>query len=1302
MATEILNFAGQDATPASNQSSATTVAVHSGSLVPQVDDLVIVFGTYERSNSGPMPSTSNGDHPTTGHTFTCSNLDTGTPGWVTTGWVDLGFARGGNGNQQGSIAFGKYLTSTDFQSTGSAGAPALACRIVGSDICRGSHARMIIVRGASATLSDISAISKSSVHGVSDTSTEACFWTKPSATTYVGTATGMDNPLIVSWGGWRRNGSDLVTISTAGDQGETFSHPAGTALNCPWTLTVGQGGGVSQLDGVANVDYGSGTTFKGIDEVPGSGCYSLLYFEKHGSFNSANADWGLPVGGDEDVMGWGTDAKVNGFASLSVVIPETVTSTDHPFVKADSTTTLDTLSGIKASSESRVDSSAASDSFGASQASLSTSSDTSTTLDSLSVALAATESNTDSSVSSDTLTIIKSSVQGNTDSSTTSDSLVVLKSAVASVTDSSTAADIYQDDETSPLGLTDSTASSDALSAIKASVETSTDPSEASDALTASKTKVLDATDSSSSSDTLSAQKTSASVLSDGTALADALVAEKTAVVSLTDSTSASDIYSDEEFAAVTIADSSASADSLSANKSSIVAKSDSASALDDLVATKTKVFEETDSSSALDSLVSIKNSTLSVDDSVSSSDLYTDLETGALLSTDASLVSDSLVAVQSSSSASSDASLASDSLVAVESGSSASSDASLASDSLVAVQSSSSASSDASLASDSLIAEKTAALAFSDSAVASDVYSDSEVGAVSEVDPSSVADSLSIVKSGASVFSDSASASDSYVDSEVGAVSAADASLVSDSLVAVQSSSSASSDASLASDSLVAVESGSSASSDASLASDSLVAVQASSSASSDASLASDSLIADVTGSNTSVSTDASLVSDSLVAVESGSSASSDASLVSDSLVAVQASSSASSDASLASDSLIADVTGSNTSVSTDASLVSDSLVAVLELSLASLDYTLIQDSLTIERGVVRYIEDFVDGSAAIIPDLASIGAYGDGAGAGDYALIRQDKDFLPPLGAVDTAEISDVLSLVPGINRVFVDSVMASDALLGVSDKVFVSSDLATTLDALAATGPVVINMGEILISGEAALLGSVGPTLLTEGQALVIVDIWNTALNTLGISTITTTTGTSPQQTLLNAIFPLFRKQFLTDHVWNGAKKTVDLTALAATTATSAVMNRWDYAYQLPSDVLRVWRLNGLENRPQHIGGNPNIHTNVWEIEIVTVDSTDYRALLTNQSTGRIEYVFDVGDTGLSLLGPLAQHAMGVALAAYVAPNFGKSTNDIAVINAMAKEALTAAKGVDGQEGTPQMMGYTSLLGVRSIGD
>jgi len=191
-----------------------------------------------------------------------------------------------------------------------------------------------------------------------------------------------------------------------------------------------------------------------------------------------------------------------------------------------------------------------------------------------------------------------------------------------------------------------------------------------------------------------------------------------------------------------------------------------------------------------------------------------------------------------------------------------------------------------------------------------------------------------------------------------------------------------------------------------------------------------------------------------------------------------------------------------------------------------------------------------------------------------------------------------------------------------------------------------------------------------------------------------------GTSPQQTLLSRVFPLFRQQFLTDHVWNGAKKTADLTAITTTTTENAAMNRWDYAFELPSDVLRVWRLNGLENRPKHIGGNPNIHTNVWEIEILTVSSSNKRSLLTNQKEARIEYVFDVADSGLTLLGPMTQHAMGMALAVYVATNFGKSSNEIGQLDLMAKEAIAAAKGVDGQEGTPQMFGYTSLLGVRDM--
>ena len=83
-------------------------------------------------------------------------------------------------------------------------------------------------------------------------------------------------------------------------------------------------------------------------------------------------------------------------------------------------------------------------------------------------------------------------------------------------------------------------------------------------------------------------------------------------------------------------------------------------------------------------------------------------------------------------------------------------------------------------------------------------------------------------------------------------------------------------------------------------------------------------------------------------------------------------------------------------------------------------------------------------------------------------------------------------------------------------------------------------------------------------------------------------------------------------------------------------------------MPTDVLRVLRLNGLENRPDHIGGNPNIDTNRWEIEIITISATNYRALLTNESKATIEYMADIGDAGVDLLGPATQHAMGMALA------------------------------------------------------
>ena len=89
---------------------------------------------------------------------------------------------------------------------------------------------------------------------------------------------------------------------------------------------------------------------------------------------------------------------------------------------------------------------------------------------------------------------------------------------------------------------------------------------------------------------------------------------------------------------------------------------------------------------------------------------------------------------------------------------------------------------------------------------------------------------------------------------------------------------------------------------------------------------------------------------------------------------------------------------------------------------------------------------------------------------------------------------------------------------------------------------------------------------------------------------------------------------------------------------------------------------------------------------------------RCLLTDEGTVMLEYMFDVGDANITLLSPMTRWAMGMALAAHAAPNFGKSQQDIAMLQERADKALLDAKGVDGQEGTPQIFQTTPILDSR----
>ena len=226
----------------------------------------------------------------------------------------------------------------------------------------------------------------------------------------------------------------------------------------------------------------------------------------------------------------------------------------------------------------------------------------------------------------------------------------------------------------------------------------------------------------------------------------------------------------------------------------------------------------------------------------------------------------------------------------------------------------------------------------------------------------------------------------------------------------------------------------------------------------------------------------------------------------------------------------------------------------------------------------------------------------------------------------------------------------------------------------------------------------IGSISAPLLTEGEAVTVVQIWNVALVELGVGTIGTTSDGSSQAILLNTVWEGgFRAQFLADHAWNGAKRTIDLETFndSAGDAIAPSGPRWAKAYNLPDDYLRALTINGLPMQP-----NGGMGQNQWEIEVVSDGATPptlKRCLLSNSGTISLEYVMDIG-ADIYLLSPLVAHAMGLALAAHVATNFGKPPTEQAYIAQRAADALLAAKGVDGQESSPRMFSSTSLLDVR----
>ena len=160
-------------------------------------------------------------------------------------------------------------------------------------------------------------------------------------------------------------------------------------------------------------------------------------------------------------------------------------------------------------------------------------------------------------------------------------------------------------------------------------------------------------------------------------------------------------------------------------------------------------------------------------------------------------------------------------------------------------------------------------------------------------------------------------------------------------------------------------------------------------------------------------------------------------------------------------------------------------------------------------------------------------------------------------------------------------------------------------------------------------------------------------------------------------------------MSDHAWNGCKTTAALTKLANSDFKDT--KRWGNVFSLPSDYLRALTVNG---HPNQAGNAERV---MWEIEIVSdTAGAKSRCICTNQSTAKLEYVFDPGDANIgTFLAPAMKHALGLAFAAFVAPNFGKNANEITMIEQKAREAILKARGIDGQESSGIFFGPSELV-------
>lgn len=182
---------------------------------------------------------------------------------------------------------------------------------------------------------------------------------------------------------------------------------------------------------------------------------------------------------------------------------------------------------------------------------------------------------------------------------------------------------------------------------------------------------------------------------------------------------------------------------------------------------------------------------------------------------------------------------------------------------------------------------------------------------------------------------------------------------------------------------------------------------------------------------------------------------------------------------------------------------------------------------------------------------------------------------------------------------------------------------------------------------------------------------IDICNTALLYLGQQAISSVNDTSERAIVITQIYDPTRRQLLYGHPWNFATKRAELTQV-----TSDPVFGYEYKYAVPSDCLRIIRINKAE-----------YNTYIVQDGYVLTDSEECK----------IVYVFDLVNSGK--FSAQFDEALSLAMAMKASYKFNQSTTQIQLFQSMYQEAISLSRSFDGQEGTSPGLNPNEFLLARS---